>query len=250
MVRCIVPSMQDGNGLMGWMDVICVICVAMNLWFLWFLWELVPDPSSARKPQPSLLQVLIRMQEPLLDRTEILFKWIGQCRTSFLANNLLECFPKSKNVQVGHSPRLPCIEHLRKICRSRSISRSCRTRLCIVLCRLLIQKEKYIQEYLNECSCLSRLFAFWILSYPFIFRKFTKLDSRNWSWTNSARLLELLRCVKVEETPTVQVSHLLLEWILDSYTICVLDTVRECTCNVIIVNLWSTITMWSKYVST
>ena len=31
MVRCIVPSMQDGNGLMGWMDVMCVICVAMNL---------------------------------------------------------------------------------------------------------------------------------------------------------------------------------------------------------------------------
>ena len=53
-----------------------------------------------------------------------------------------------------------------------------------------------------------------------------------------------------KETPTVQVSHLLLEWILESYTTCVLDTVGECTCNVRIINLWSTIKMWSKYVIT
>ena len=190
MVCCIILSNGGWQWLDGWDGCdLCDLCCVMNLWFVWFLYELVPHPLSARTPQPNLLQVLVGMQKPLLDCPEFVSEWISQGRTS-VTNNLLECFPKRKNVQVNHFPRLPCIEHLRNICGGGSMSRSCRTRLCIVLCRLLIQKEKYIQEYLSECSCLSRLFAFRMLSYPFwicfVFTKFTKLESQDWSWTNSA----------------------------------------------------------------
>ena len=101
-----------------------------------------------------------------------------------LSHNLLECFAKNEHIKVGHLPLLPCIRG------TRSISQSCRTCLCI--CPLQMQKnhqDKYIQKYLNECSHLSRLFAFWILSYPFwicfMFRKLNQ--SQNSGWTNSAR---------------------------------------------------------------
>ena len=117
----------------------------------------VPHPGSARKPQPSLLQVLFGMQKLLSDRQEIFFERICQRPTS-ITNNLIECLPKSKNVKVLHLPVLPFIEHV--FCRCWSVGGCGRTRPCEVLCRLLIHQEKYIQEYLNECSCLSRLFAF------------------------------------------------------------------------------------------
>ena len=119
----------------------------------------VPHPGSARKPQPSLLQVLVGMQKLLSDRQEIFFGRICQRPTS-ITNNLIECLPKSENVKVLHLPVLPFIEHFKTICKCWSIGGCGRTRLCEVLCRLLIHQEKYIQEYLNECSCLSRLFAF------------------------------------------------------------------------------------------
>ena len=173
---------------MGGMDAICVICVAMNLWFVWFLCELVPHPSSARKPQPSLLQVLVGMQKPLLDCPEFVSEWISQGRTS-VTNNLLECLPKRKNVQVSHFPRLPCIEHLRNICGGGSISRSCRTRLCIVLCRLLIQKNTSKNTSMNVHAWVASLLleSFHILSeFVSSLPKFTKLESQDWSWTNSA----------------------------------------------------------------
>ena len=145
-----------------WLDglVICVVSLGTGR---------VPHPGSARKPQPSLLQVLVGKQKLLVDHQKICFERIGQGRTS-VKSNLMEGFPKSKNVQVGHLPCLPCIEGLKEIRGSRSIRRSRRTRLCVVLCRLLIvliHQEKYIQKYLNECSCLSRLFAFLILSHLF-----------------------------------------------------------------------------------
>ena len=75
------------------------------MWFLYVSLETgrVPHPWLARKLQPSLLQVLVG------DEPNIFLEWIGQCPTSFLANNLLECYPKSENIEVRHSPRLPCI---------------------------------------------------------------------------------------------------------------------------------------------
>ena len=77
---------------------------------------------------------------------------------------------KSENIQLRHLPCLPCIEGLQEIRGSWSVRRSRRTRLCVVLCRLLIvliNQETNIQKYFNECSCLSRLFAFWILFESF-----------------------------------------------------------------------------------
>ena len=62
----------------------------------------VPHPWSAKQPQPSLLQVLVGMQKLLLDDAEIFFEFIGQCPTSFLANNLLECLSKSEDIEVCH----------------------------------------------------------------------------------------------------------------------------------------------------
>ena len=119
----------------------------------------VPHPWLARKLQPSLLQVLVGTQKLLFDDpAKICLEWIGQCPTSFLANNLLECFPKSKDVQVSHRPRFPCIKHIKRI--SRRISQRCRTRRCKVLCRRSIDQQKYIPRLPNECSCLSHLFAF------------------------------------------------------------------------------------------
>ena len=68
MVRCIILSNGGWQWLDGWDGCdLCDLCCVMNLRFLWFLCELVPHPSSARKPQPSLLQVLVGMQKPLLD---------------------------------------------------------------------------------------------------------------------------------------------------------------------------------------
>ena len=108
----------------------------------------VPHPGSARKPQPSLLQVLVGTQKILLDQEEIFFELICQRPTS-VTNNIVESFPKSKNVQVGHPPRLPCVEGLTRIRPGWTIRRSCRTRLCVLLCRVLIvliHQEKYIQK--------------------------------------------------------------------------------------------------------
>ena len=122
----------------------------------------VPHPGSARKPQPSLLQVLVGTQKLLVDHQKIFFERIGQGRTS-VTNNIVEGFPQSENVQLGHPPRLPCVEGLTRIRPGWTIRRSRRTRLCEVLCRVLIvliHQEKYIQKYLNKCSFLSRLFAF------------------------------------------------------------------------------------------
>ena len=122
----------------------------------------VPHPGSTRKPQPSLLQVLLGNQKLISDSQQVFFERIGQGRTS-LANNLLEGLPKSENIQLSHLPFLPYIEGLKEICGSWCVRRSRRTRLCVVLCRLLIvliNQETYIQKYFNECSCLSRCFAF------------------------------------------------------------------------------------------
>ena len=158
------------------------------------------------------------MQKLLLDQEEIFIKRIRQRPTS-LTNNLFECFPKSKNIEVGHLPRLPCIFHFFQVCKGLrrmvqprrifvspsmhgrrgfcswenlprgrfsqeqkyrgrpssissksakdyaktspatpaygptwSVRRSCRTRLRVVVCRLSIHQEKYVQKYLNECS--------------------------------------------------------------------------------------------------
>ena len=120
----------------------------------------VPHPGSARKPQPSLLQVLFGNQKLITDSQKVFFERIRQGRTS-LGNNLLEGLPKSENIQLCHLPCLPCIEGLQEIGGSWSVRRSRRTRLCVVLCRLLIvliNQETYIQKYFNECSCLSRVF--------------------------------------------------------------------------------------------
>ena len=122
----------------------------------------VPHPASTRKPQPSLLQVLLGNQKLISDSQKVFFERIGQGRTS-LGNNLLEGLPKSENIQLHHLPSLPYTEGLKDIRGSWSVRRSRRTRLCVVLCRLLIvliNQETYIQKYFNECSCLSRCFAF------------------------------------------------------------------------------------------
>ena len=126
--------------------VICVVSLGTGT---------VPHPWSARKPKPSLLQVLVWMQKLLLDAPEIFFEFIGQCPT-FLTHNLLECFPKSKDIEVCHAPPLPFIEHPKWIRSRGSIRRGCRTRLCTVL----RNQQKHIPKFLDECSCLSRLFAF------------------------------------------------------------------------------------------
>ena len=61
---------MDVNGLMGGMDVICVVSFALcdeRVICVFFLeTSRVPHPWSARKPHPSLLQVLVGMQKLLL----------------------------------------------------------------------------------------------------------------------------------------------------------------------------------------
>ena len=153
--------MQEGLDVMDGMEGIQQ-SMAMAGWvgWMWFVWsdlrdlcdlccdELVicvvslgtgrvPHPGSARKPQPSLLQVLVGTPKLLLDQEEIFFERIGQGRTS-VTNNIVESFPQSENVQVGHPPRLPCVEGLKKVSRGWTIRRSRRTPLCVVLCRFLI----------------------------------------------------------------------------------------------------------------
>ena len=115
----------------------------------------VPHPGSARKPQPSLLQVLVGMQKLLSDRQEIFFERICQRPTS-ITNNLIECLPKSENVKVLHLPVIPFIEHV--FCRCWSIGGCGRTRLCEVLCRLLMFMLESSLCFLNPCISLMNLF--------------------------------------------------------------------------------------------
>ena len=108
-----------------WLDGLdgCDWFLMVFVWFVWFAWFVlwwtrdlfgffgtgrVPHPGSAGKPQPSL-HVLVGMQKLLLDQEEIFFKRIRQRPTS-LTNNLLECFPNTENIEVGHLPFLPSLQ--------------------------------------------------------------------------------------------------------------------------------------------
>ena len=176
-----MEGIQQSMAIAGWVGcmwlVLCdlsdfcdfCVCDELVLWVVSLGTGRVPHPGSARKPQPSLLQVLFANQKLISDSQKVFFERIRQGRTS-LGNNLLEGLPKSENIQLCHLPCLPYTEGLQHIGGSWSVRRSRRTRLCVVLCRLLIvliNQETYIQKHFNECSCLSRLFAFWILFESF-----------------------------------------------------------------------------------
>ena len=73
------------------------VCDELVLWVVSLGTGRVPHPGSARKPQPSLLQVLFANQKLISDSQKVFFERIRQGRTS-LGNNLLEGLPKSENI--------------------------------------------------------------------------------------------------------------------------------------------------------
>ena len=78
-------------------------------------------------------------------------------------------------------------QHLKQIRGNGSISQSCRTRLCIVLCRLFNWPRNSYAKIPQWMLMLE-----WSLCFlnPFIFmvKKVRKIKSQTWSWTNSTRL--------------------------------------------------------------